>query len=81
MNLCSRAKHLLCYRTIWMNPLLVLSVAYLVSCMAEQMACNQRDRLNLHSRSVIVRAGGHSAVGWWSRRRLPLQQLQDGLNI
>lgn len=64
-----------------MHPLLFLSVAYLVSCMAEQMACNERNRLNLHGGSVIVRAGGHSAVRWWSRRRLPLQQLQDALNI
>lgn len=64
-----------------MHALFVLGVAYLVCCMAEQMACNQRNRLNLHGRSVIVRAGGHSAVRWWSRRRLPLQQLQDGLNI
>lgn len=49
--------------------------------MVGEMACNQRNWLNLHGGSVIVWTGSHSAVSWRSQRGLSLQQLQDGVYI
>ncbi len=63
------------------NSVYLLKPPYLSSCMAEEMACSQSNWLDLHSGSVIVWTGSHSAVSWRSQRRLSLQQLQDGVNI
>lgn len=50
-------------------------------CLAEEVARDEGDRLHLHGRPVVVGAGGHGAVGRRTRSGLPLQQLQDGVNV
>ena len=39
------------------------------------------DGLHSDGRPLVVRAGGHRAVGRRAHGGLPLQQLQDGLDV
>lgn len=64
-----------------LNLLTLTVFTYLTLRMADQMGRCQGSGLNLHGRSVILWTGRHSAVSWRTQRGLPLQQLQDGLNV
>lgn len=58
-----------------------LSCVYLC-CLIRGLACHDgRDGLHPDGRPLVVWAGCHRAVGWGAHRRLPLQQLEDSLDV